>query len=137
MRVRCTSLFFCLCFGLSCGLRRVIAGVFGGLVLCLLPWSAAAIGQCSAPDVSDTLSYSIPFRRRSRVCTLLDRWLCTVGLRGGSTLGPGGHRPPKCWPAPPIFFLEPRLVGLANKTAVTVSALHNVPQNLYQIYVSK
>ena len=28
--------------------------------------------------------------------------------RGGSTLGPGGHRPPKCWPAsPPPNILVP------------------------------
>ena len=28
-------------------------------------------------------------------------------LMGGSTLGPGGHRPPKCWPAlPQIFWFQ-------------------------------
>jgi len=28
-------------------------------------------------------------------------------LMGGSTLGPGGHRPPKCWPALPPNILVP------------------------------
>ena len=58
--------------------------------------------------------------------------------QGRFYVGAGGAQAPQMLASPPsIFFLEPRLVGLANKTAVTVSALHNVPQNLYQIYVSK
>ena len=28
-----------------------------------------------------------------------------ISLRGGSTLGPGGHRPPKCWPGPPNILV--------------------------------